>query len=442
MMRLLPTSIAALGLALGLITGGCSPEPLPDGRYLLSLRTGTSDAPAIETTFDLETIGQNPERCRAVIRNGPERIEVPVVERSATTLLLGFPHYDARVYLESAKRPDGRVGAEGTWRIDRGDRGVATLDAVAVPVDWIEGTRRPAIAIDRDAPEEVSGRWAITFDQSGEAIGEFEVDRYGGATGTVRTPTGDYRYLAGRYEPTLREWGPGDPILARDVIGTLELSTFDGAHAFTIVGNRQRDGKMWGLFASGDWWIESWGAEKDAAATLPDPFAESVVSDASALESIAFRDADTGAERRVVDVLDELGGKARIVEIFGTWCPNCTDAARELVDLRETHPGLAVVGVAFEATSDFERSARQVRRYQERHGADWPVLVAGNRDKADATKTFRALDRVRSYPTMLFMNEHNEVVEVLTGFNGPATGEAYREQRARIDAIIQSLLND
>ncbi len=435
------TATTALALSAALISG-CSPDPLPDGRYLLTLRTGTSDAPRIETTFDLETVGQNPARSRATIRNGPERIEVPVVERSATTLLLDFPHYDSRVTLRSAKRPDGRVGAEGVWRIDRGDKGVAALDATAVPVDWIDGTRRPAIAVDRDAPERISGRWAITFDQSGDAIGEFEVDRYGAATGTVRTPTGDYRYLAGRYEPTLREWGPGDPVLDHDVIGRLELSTFDGAHAFTIIGNRRRDGKLWGLFASGDWWIESWGAEKDADVTLPDPFAESVVSDASALESIAFRDSETGDERRVVEVLNELGGKARIVEVFGTWCPNCTDAADELVDLRAAYPGLAVVGVAFEASGDFDRSARQVRRYQERHGADWPVLVAGNRDKADATKTFRVLDRVRSYPTMLFMNERNEVVEVLTGFNGPATGDAYREQRARIESIIERLLHD
>ncbi len=429
-------ALAAAALA------GCSPDPLPDGRYLLTLRTGSSDAPKIETSFELETVAANPRRSRAVIRNGPERIEVPVVERSATTLLLGFPHYDSRVTLESEKRPDGRVGAAGIWRIDRGDKGVFELDATAVPVDWFDGTRRPAIAADRDAPRDVSGRWAMTFVESGDAVGEFEIDRYGGATGTIRTPTGDYRYLAGRYEPTLRVWGPGDPVLGEDVIGTLELSTFDGAHAFTFVGNRRRDGTMWGLFASGSWWLEGWTARKDADAALPDPFTGSVVSDAAALESIAFRDSATGEERRVVEVLDELGGRARIVEIFGTWCPNCTDAARELVELRAAYPGLSVVGVAFEASNEFERSARQVRRYQERHGADWPVLIAGNRDKDDATKTFRVLDKVRSYPTMLFMNERNEVVEVLTGFNGPATGGAYREQRARIESIIESLLSD
>ncbi|GJM19617.1 MAG: hypothetical protein DHS20C14_18300 [Phycisphaeraceae bacterium] len=439
------TRVALGSLLLGSVlalAGGCSAGPLPDGHYLLSLESGSGAAPRIETSFELTTEGAAPNlRSHAVIHNGPERIEVPVVERTRRSVTLGFPHYDSELTLRSVRPADERAVAEGAWRINRGASGVAELPARAVPVGWVTGTRRPAIVADRDAEQTVSGRWAIEFERSGPAVGVFEIDRYGAATGTVLTPTGDYRYLAGRYEPTLREWGPRDPIRDDDIVGKLELSTFDGAHAFAIVGDRRRDGRLAGVFISGSWWAEGWSARKDSTAALPDAFAETIASDPGALGGLIFRDT-AGAERAVVDVLNEQGGTVRLVELFGTWCPNCADAADELVELRARYAdrGLTVLGVAFEATPDFDRSARQVGVYQDRHGADWPVLIGGTRDKAEATRVFRVLDKVRSYPTILFLNERNEVVAVHTGFSGPATGEAYRSQRARFEEIIEGIL--
>ena len=103
---------------------------------------------------------------------------------------------------------------------------------------------------------------------------------------------------------------------------------------------------------------------------------------------------------------------------------------------------LAVVGLAFEVTEDFDRSVRQVKRYEERMGSDWPILVAGLSDKAKASEALPVLDRVRSYPTLIFLNERNEVEAVYTGFSGPATGDAYTEQRARFEAVIEKLIRE
>lgn len=71
-------------------------------------------------------------------------------------------------------------------------------------------------------------------------------------------------------------------------------------------------------------------------------------------------------------------------------------------------------------------SVTQVKRHHEHIGSDWPILIAGLSDKAKASVALPVLDKVRSYPTLIFLNKDNEVQGVYTGFSGPATGEAYK----------------
>ena len=68
-----------------------------------------------------------------------------------------------------------------------------------------------------------------------------------------------------------------------------------------------------------------------------------------------------------------------LVNIFGSWCPNCNDKAPLLAawHRRYRDRGLEIVGLAYEFTGDPERDGRQVRRFAERHGIDYPLLLAG-----------------------------------------------------------------
>ncbi|MCA9304027.1 MAG: TlpA family protein disulfide reductase [Phycisphaerales bacterium] len=274
--------------------------------------------------------------------------------------------------------------------------------------------------------DDFSGRWSVAFESSTDnAIGIFKVSSTREAIGTFLTTTGDYRYLAGRVDGNL-----------------MRLSAFDGAHAFLFHAKMLDDGTIKGDFWSGNWWHETWTAFRDDDAQLPDAFRETSITDESKLGDMVFKDLE-GIPTRVLDLLDESGAKARVIEVFGTWCPNCADAGRELVDMRAKYgDDLAVVGLAFEVTEDFDRSVRQVKRYEERMGSDWPILVAGLSDKAKASEALPVLDRVRSYPTLIFLNERNEVEAVYTGFSGPATGDAYTEQRARFEAVIEKLIRE
>lgn len=353
----------------------------------------------------------------ATIRNiVAERIPVEASQHD-NGLMINFPHYDSSITL--TKNDDGSLS--GVWRKVRGDS-VAELPAHAQPKSSIE-LFPPSEGEDRSM--RFDGRWRIEFDSSEDvAIGEFHGWGDNDVTGTILTTTGDYRFLEGRSGGAL-----------------MRLSTFDGAHAFLFHARLQSDGTIAGDFWSGDWWHDTWTATRDDDAQLPDMFAQTSAVSEEALDDLVFTNLE-GDPTRVVDALNATNAPARIIEVFGTWCPNCADAGRELAALKDEYgDNLGILGLAFELTDDHQRSSAQVKRYLERFGADWDVLIAGLSNKDAATKELAILDRVRAYPTTIFLNSDNEIVEIHTGFTGPVTGDAYTEQHDRYVSIIESLIH-
>ena len=51
----------------------------------------------------------------------------------------------------------------------------------------------------------------------------------------------------------------------------------------------------------------------------------------------------------------EYKNKVVVIQILGTWCPNCLDESRFLAPFYEwkKEEGLEVIGLAFEKTTDF-----------------------------------------------------------------------------------------
>lgn len=345
------------------------------------------------------------------------------VEVGRRSLRIDYPHFNSILELSD---PDGDGSWSGTWSKDRGSSGIVVLQATAdqptaQPFNGFEPLQSGAPAAD------FSGRWSVRFESSdGAAIGVFAISKLDPETitGTFMTTTGDYRYLAGRVDGDL-----------------MRLSTFDGAHAFLFHARMQDDGTIEGDFWSGNWWHETWTATRDPDAQLPDMFEQTTVADADALDDLVFKALD-GTPTKVADLLDATDAAARVLYVFGTWCPNCADAAAELKRLKDLHSDdLGVVGLAFELTDDHERSATQVRRYIERHGGTWPILIAGLSDKSKASAELPILDKVRSYPTTIFLNNSNEIVSIHTGFTGPATGEAFSDQQREYERIIDELIS-
>ncbi|MBO0939759.1 TlpA family protein disulfide reductase [Fibrella sp. HMF5335] len=277
----------------------------------------------------------------------------------------------------------------------------------------------------------VSGKWQTLFREKrtdgtpGDttlAVGVFD-QKGKTVTGTFLTPTGDYRYLAG------------------DVVGdSLLLSCFDGSHAFLFKAKLGASPArtLTGVFHSGPTYRETWTAQFNPNAALPDPAKLTLVKPGQTF-TFAFPDA-TGKTVSLNDA--RFKGKVTVVQILGSWCPNCMDETRFLAPwyARNKARGVEVAGLAFEKTASLAESGPKLQRMVDRFQIQYPVLLAGTNDKAEAAKALPALNRVAAFPTTIFLDKKGMVRHIHTGFSGPGTGVYYDRYVSEFNALIDKLL--
>lgn len=400
-------------LAVALLAGCGGDRPLSRGPWRAWLASPGGDIP-----FGLEIDGHG-EDLTARIVNGEESIEVTDIALEGRRLRLGFPHYASAITADLAPGGDRLVG-EWVRRSGPGKETRMTFHA-------IHGEHPRFEAVAKEPPGGsgggVDGRWRVTFaSEEDDSIGIFRTLSDGALIGTFLTVTGDYRYLAGSWDGK-----------------TMLLSTFDGAHAFLFEARRDAEGALGGDFWSRDTWHDTWTARPDEEAELADGFEQTRWDEETSLAGISFPDLE-GTPKSLAD--PEFAGRARIIELFGTWCPNCNDAARMLAELQEEYRGrgLSILGLAFEMTGDPDLDAEQVRIYKQRFGLEFPVLLAGTAPKAESSTRLTALDRIRAYPTFIFLDGKGRVEAVYSGFSGPATGADHERLRSDFRTLIEKLL--
>ncbi|MFT5732371.1 MAG: thiol-disulfide isomerase/thioredoxin [Planctomycetota bacterium] len=377
---------------------------------------GSLSSPGGPLTFGLEFVEET-EGLRAYVLNGPERRAAGLVQETADGIEFPLPPYRSRIVGSLSRMKSGGASIVGTWELDRGKETPSIL-----PFAAIDSATPPEIPeLSGEEAARMSGRWAVQFEGDEDpSVGVFQVERSGRATGTFLTTLGDYRYLAGFSDGT-----------------QLHLSCFDGAHAFLFAALRQEDGSLSGDFWSRDSYHTTWTASKSRDAALPDDFALTEWVGGVPLSEVRFPDA-SGTVKSLAD--DDFQAQARLLVIFGTWCPNCNDLTEYLVQLKAQYEDLSIVGIAFELGEDPEAHRSAVQDYAEHHGATYPILIGGTANKTAASEAFPLVDRVRAYPTTVFMDEHGNVSAVHTGFSGPATGEVYETLKLRFESEIETLL--
>ncbi|MEZ6164772.1 MAG: hypothetical protein R3B67_10085 [Phycisphaerales bacterium] len=102
----------------------------------------------------------------------------------------------------------------------------------------------------------------------------------------------------------------------------------------------------------------------------PDAFEQTTITDEQAFADAAFKDTD-GNPTRVLEALDKTGAKARVIEIFGTWCPNYADALRELVSLKASTATISASSAWRLKSPRISSDRRPVQRHHEHIGSDW-----------------------------------------------------------------------
>lgn len=272
---------------------------------------------------------------------------------------------------------------------------------------------------------DVNGNWEVTFNHEGElskALGVFHQDG-NHLTGTFMTPTGDYRYLDGEVDRN-----------------EIHLSCFDGAHAFLFEATVDSTGMMKGGFWSGKYWEESWEAIRNDSFKLPD--ADTLTHLKLGFDKFEFNfpESETGEMLSWKD--ERFKDKVTIIQIMGSWCPNCMDETMFLRDLKNEYPDLEIVGLAFEKTPDFKTAAARVNKVKQKLDANYPFVIAGKSNKREAGKALPMLDHVLSYPTTIMIDKRGEVRNIHTGFTGPGTGEVYTKFTQEYVQMVKKLLNE
>lgn len=275
----------------------------------------------------------------------------------------------------------------------------------------------------------ISGNWETIFSPNSEddkyiAKGIFKQNG-NKVTGTFRTTTGDYRYLEGVLNGN-----------------QLRLSTFDGAHAF-LFNAEVNDNTMAGVFYSGNHWKEPFVAKRNDTFKLPD--ANQLTYLKEGFDTVAFSFPDE--KGNMVSLNDDrFKDKVVLIQIMGTWCPNCLDESKYYSEFYKNNKDqdLEIVALAFEYVKTPEKAFNNIKRLKQDVGIEYPVLLAqhGSASKVKANEKLPMLNHVLSYPTTIFIDKKGDVRKIHTGFNGPATGEKYIEFKNEFEGFVGELLKE
>ena len=237
--------------------------------------------------------------------------------------------------------------------------------------------------------------------------------------GTILTPTGDYRYLSGTIDA-----------------GVLRLGTFDGAHLFSFEADTVGDSLINGWFKSGTHFSEPWSGVKTNKVAPNWSSSQEPNLD----KPVSFRALNLdGVEAEVsLNSLEDSGKKLLVVDVLGTWCPNCYDEVRLLKEVSNKYPEVMFVSVAFERL-DAVKALERLVQFKTDLGLDWEVYYGGKANKALADSVLPFLGGVKSFPTTAFIPLEGQI-KVHTGFSGPATKE-YENEVDFYTSIIESFLD-
>ena len=351
-----------------------------------------------------------------VIRNAKERIVVNDISIKNDSIRIQTPVYEG-VF-------KGKIISE---KLIKGNFVKASLDRV-VPFEMNFGIS-DRFKTNHELNQNISGNWETVFSPESDedryiAKGIFQQNGTQ-VTGTFRTTTGDYRYLEGVIDGNL-----------------LKLSTFDGAHAFLFEAT-VRDSTMTGVFYSGNHWQEPFVAKRNENYELPSE--ESLTYLKEAYEKFDF--SFPNSNRDLVSLSDErYNNKVVIVQIMGTWCPNCLDETKYYTQFYNRHKNedIEFVALAFEYAKTKEKAFSAIDRLQKKVAVPYPILLAqhGTSNKKKANEKLPMLNHILSYPTTIFIDKKGIVRRIHTGFNGPATGEKYVEFIDGFEKFVGDLLGE
>lgn len=352
-------------------------------------------------------VDQDKTGLKGTLKNGKEGIPVTIeVENDK----INIPLQTYEVSLEMNPPKDGAMSG---FLIRHNKNPKVKTPVIAI---YGESERFPE---EKSSPKiNLNGRWAITMldEQDKKENGVIVFTQNGQKlSGSILTPTGDYRYLEGFVSGN-----------------EFEAASFDGVYNYLLKG-KVIDGKLEAaILSSYKTLIEG---KKDEKAQLPDAYKQTQV----AAMDFTFPDL-TGKQVSLKD--KRFAGKPVIVQFFGSWCPNCLDETNYLIPwyTQNQKRGIEIVALAFERSVGPAEAKKQLIKTQKKMNINYPLLIAGSTSEDKPAEKIPGLKNFMSFPTTVFLNKKHEVVKVHAGFNGPSTGEFFETWKKEFNQTVDELL--
>jgi thiol-disulfide isomerase/thioredoxin len=377
----------------------------PESAALAGRWDATVTANGVEVPFPFEIVADGAS-VKGSFFNGERRITSKAGRVEHGVLILGFDQYGAKLHVNVA---DGQLSGE----YQRARGGPLPFRAARA------SAQRPAVP----NPPSIDGTWIVTAKSNkGETAWRF-IARQNGAdvSATILRVDGDTGTLTGAY---------------RD--GRFVLGHFSGARPLRLEVTPAADGTIT-LKQNGQAELVAARADAPRAASIgtpTDPAEHTSVKDPSEPFRFSFPD----LQGRIVSNTDpKFAGKVVLVNISGSWCPNCHDEAPFLAALYKKYrgKGLEIVSLSFEEAEQLANPAR-LRAFIETYGLEYTVLVPGEPEQL-AEKVPQAVN-LNAFPTTFILGRDGRVRGVHAGFPSPGSGDFYKKAERDITSQVERLL--
>jgi len=360
---------------------------------------------------------------RAELLNGSDRMQFSSVVQKGSGITLRLNQYDATLSANCTTGSKACTQLEGEFVREKGSSVTRyPFSARCVQPSSNSGhTPGPAVVSDwqfvfsnsKNPEKKIPGH----FTQQGR---HFE--------GTIEPISGDYGMLSGN--------------ISEGTDAAVQLSRFDGVHTLRLDGHMVSPDRIEGVFHIGPGSAFNFVATRTAAGSAGFEEAEGVTSVENPSEAFRFHGLDA-AGNTVTQDDPRFHGKVVLLDIFGTWCPNCHDEAPVLEGLyRQFHArGLEIVGLSYEYVDDRARSQRLLEVYRRKYSIGFPMLLVGTTDAGQVAATLPQLRHFGAFPTTIFLDRHGRVRLIHAGFSGPATGRL-EEVKQNFERTIVKLLDE
>ncbi len=372
--------------------------------------------------------------------NGEERLRCDEISAAGDSVTVRLHVFDAALVL----RGDGKENLKGTWvKYDTKEPYRVPLTATAgAQLFDSEGTKLTVV----DKKLVRGQKYRVEFiDGEGKnypAVGILRQSPSSDNTliGTFLTSTGDYRYLAGGY-------------VIRQGKKLIMLSTFDGNHAYLFtakngppepidITKEYLPNTLFGEFYAGKSGHETWTAIPDPTAALPDADTLTYLRKGETRLNFKFPSVFAGGSISPTD--PKYRGKVLVLQILGSWCPNCLDESNFLAPWFEKNKqrGVEIIGLGYERSADYATASARLRNLKTRLGMGYDLAVAGVSNKDSVARSLPQLAKFLAFPTTIFIDKKGVVRGIHTGFSGPGTGAYYAEEKAHFERTVNKLLNE